>query len=135
MASAGRRRRVLIVVQNLPVPFDRRVWLEATSLARAGYEVSVICPKMKGFDASRETLENIDIYRYSLPITAQRPVGFAIEFLWCFCWTFLISLRVAIAGRGFDVLHVCNPPETYWLLGWFWRLSGKRFIFDHHDLS
>lgn len=133
--SAKRERRVLIVVQNLPVPFDRRVWLEATTLARAGYAVSVICPKMKGFNASHETLEGVEIHRYPLPFDAQGVVGFVAEFAWCFVMTAWLSLRVAVFGRGFDVLHVCNPPETYWLLGLFWRLFGKVFLFDHHDLS
>ncbi|WP_395022152.1 glycosyltransferase family 4 protein [Dongia sp.] len=131
----NRNNRVLIVVQNLPVPFDRRVWLEATTLARHGYRVSVICPKMRGFNAGRETLEDIEIHRYPLPIDAQGKLGFVLEFLWCFLATSLLSLKVQIAGRGFDVLHVCNPPETYWPLAWFWRAFGKRFIFDHHDLS
>ena len=117
MASAGRPRRVLIVVQNLPVPFDRRVWLEATTLARAGYRVSVICPKAKGFNRSFEVLEDVHIYRYALPVDAQGALGFVAEFLWCFVRTAMKSVRVAVAGRGFDVLHVCNPPETYWPLG------------------
>jgi glycosyltransferase involved in cell wall biosynthesis len=129
------RNRVLIVVQNLPVPFDRRVWLEATTLTKNGYKVSVICPKMRGFNQSRETLEDIDIYRYALPIDAQGKIGFVLEFLWCFVMTSLLSFKVQLFGRGFDVLHVCNPPETYWPLAWFWRAFGKRFIFDHHDLS
>ncbi len=128
-------RRVLIIVQNLPVPFDRRVWLEATSLRQAGCEVSVICPKAKGFNADYERLEGVDIYRYGLPIDAQGAAGFAFEFSWCFLRTFMKSLRVAWRGRGFDVIHACNPPETFWLLGWFWRIFGKRFLFDHHDLS
>jgi glycosyltransferase involved in cell wall biosynthesis len=135
MASVGNGRRVLIIVQNLPVPFDRRVWLEATSLSEAGYEVSVICPKAKGYTAGFETLEGVDIHRYGLPIDAQGAVGFVMEFAWCFLRSFMKSVRVAVAGRGFDVLHACNPPETYWLLAWFWRLFGKRFLFDHHDLS
>jgi glycosyltransferase involved in cell wall biosynthesis len=135
MASAGRRRRVLIVVQNLPVPFDRRVWLEATTLARAGYRVSVICPKAKGFTASFEVLEDVHIYRYRLPVDAKGAVGFVVEFLWCFVRTAAKTMRVVLRGRGFDVLHVCNPPETYWPLARFWKLLGKRFLFDHHDLS
>jgi glycosyltransferase involved in cell wall biosynthesis len=140
MGSVGRPSadapvRVLIVVQNLPVPFDRRVWLEATTLVRAGYCVSVICPKAKGFNAARENLEGVEIYRYPLPVEAQAAIGFVVEFLWCFCLTSLLSLRVALWGRGFDILQVCNPPEIYWPLGWFWRLFGKRFVFDHHDLS
>jgi glycosyl transferase family 4 len=128
-------RRVLIIVQNLPVPFDRRVWLEATTLSKAGYRVSVICPKAKGFNAGVEVLEGITIYRYTLPIDASTKLGFAVEFLWCLALTSLLSLRVALLGGGFDILHVCNPPETYWLIGYFWRLFGKVFLFDHHDLS
>ncbi|MFZ5790045.1 MAG: glycosyltransferase family 4 protein [Pseudomonadota bacterium] len=134
MASAG-KRRVLIIVQNLPVPFDRRVWLEATTLTRAGYAVSVICPKAKGFNESFERLEGVDIHRYGLPIDAKGAFGFAAEFLWCFLRTAMKSLRVALFGRGFDVIHACNPPETYWLLALLWRPFGKRFLFDHHDLS
>jgi glycosyltransferase involved in cell wall biosynthesis len=135
VASAGRPRRGLIIVQNLPVPFDRRVWLEATTLARAGYQVSVICPKAKGFTASFESLEDVHIYRYALPVDAQGAAGFMVEFLWCFLRTAVKTIRVAIRGRGFDVLHICNPPETYWPLARFWKLFGKRFLFDHHDLS
>jgi len=134
-AATAPRRRVLIVVQNLPVPFDRRVWLEASTLTQAGCSVSVICPKMKGYNASRERLEGIEIYRYPLLADAQGTLGFVGGFAWCFVMTALLFLRVALFGGGFDVLHACNPPETYWLLGAFWRLFGKVFVFDHHDLS
>jgi hypothetical protein len=112
MASAGNRRRVLIIVQNLPVPFDRRVWLEATTLVRAGYVVSVICPKAKGFNRSFEVLEGVRIHRYPLPIDASGALGFVSEFLWCFVRTVMKVIRVAVRGPGFDALHVCNPPET-----------------------
>ena len=135
MESAGNLGRVLIIVQNLPVPFDRRVWLEATTLTRSGYDVSVICPKGKGFDRSFEQLEGIDIYRYSLPIEAAGVLGFIVEFLWCFICTSMKSIKVMMLGRGFDVIHACNPPETYWVLGRFWKFFGKKFLFDHHDLS
>jgi len=128
-------RRVLIVVENLPVPFDRRVWLEATTLARHGDRVTVICPKAKGFNRSREILEDVEVFRYPIPFEAAGAAGFAFEFAWCFLATALLSLYVALFGRGFDVLHACNPPDTFWLLGRFWRLFGRRYIFDHHDLS
>lgn len=134
MASAG-RRRVLIIVQNLPVPFDRRVWLEATTLQRAGYDVSVICPRAKGFTASYELLEGVHIHRYALPFDADGALGFVGEFVWCFLATMRKVVRVALRGPGFDAVHVCNPPETYWPLGWICRLLGKPFLFDHHDLS
>lgn len=131
----GKPARVLIIVENLPVPFDRRVWLEATALTRHGYAVSVICPKAKGFVKTFESLEDVDIYRYPMPFDAGGALGFCLEFLWCFIATAAISIWVALFGRGFDVLHACNPPDTFWLLGRFWQLFGRRFIFDHHDLS
>jgi glycosyltransferase involved in cell wall biosynthesis len=134
MASAGSGKRVLIVVQNLPVPFDRRVWLEATTLRRHGYTVSVICPKARGFSASYEVLEDVHIHRYALPFEARGALGFLGEFAWCFLATLFKSVKVA-AWHGFDVIHACNPPETYWILGLLWRPFGKRFVFDHHDLS
>ena len=135
MASPGRARRVLVVVQNLPVPFDRRVWLEATTLAHAGYQVSVICPKAKGFEGSYEVIDGVRIYRYAIPFDARGAAGFALEAGWCFVRTTLKLLRVVVAGGGYDVLHVCNPPETYWPLAYVGRLFGRKFLFDHHDLS
>jgi glycosyltransferase involved in cell wall biosynthesis len=128
-------RRVLIVVQNLPVPYDRRVWLEATTLAHHGCDVSVICPKAKGFNRSRERIENVEIYRYPTPTDSESKLSFFLEFIWCFLATTVISLWVAIYGRGFDILHVCNPPDTYWPLGLMYRMFGRVFVFDHHDLS
>src|ERR1700682_1894554 len=95
-------RRVLIVVQNLPVPFDRRVWLEATTLTRAGYRVSVICPKAKGFNVGFAVLEGGTIYLYALPIDASAKLGFMADFAWCLALTWLLSLRVALFGGGFD---------------------------------
>ena len=133
MASPG--RRVLIIVQNLPVPFDRRVWLEATTLQAHGYEVSVICPKLKGFNESRETIEDVEVFRYPMPFDPTSKLGFVGEFAWAWIATLLLSIRVAAKGRGFDLIHACNPPETYWALALLWRLAGKKFIFDHHDLS
>jgi glycosyltransferase involved in cell wall biosynthesis len=131
----GVTRRILIIVQDLPVPYDRRAWLEAITLRRAGYIVSVICPKAEGFNKSFERLEDIDIYRYRIPFEAKGVFGYVAEFGWCFIRSALLSLRVQIIGRGFDAIHACNPPETYWLLALAWRLGGKKFLFDHHDLS
>jgi glycosyltransferase involved in cell wall biosynthesis len=127
--------RILIIVQNLPVPLDRRVWLEATALTEAGYRVSVICPKFPGYEKSHETLNGIDIHRYPLPISGNGPLGFVLEFAWCFLLTSIVSFKVAIAGWGFDAIHACNPPDTFWLLARLWKVFGKPFLFDHHDLS
>lgn len=133
MASAG---KVLIIVQNLPVPFDRRVWLEAKTLKETGYAVTVISPKGKHgkFQKSHEYLEDIHIYRYPTPPEAQGGVGYIVEFIYCWLMTAWLSFKVW-RKHGFDVVHACNPPETYFLLAWFYKLAGKKFIFDHHDLS
>ncbi len=133
MASAG---KVLIIVQNLPVPFDRRVWLEATTLHRAGYQISVISPAGKegNYPTGHEVLEGVHIYRYPAPPEAESVFGYAFEFAYCWLLTALLSVWIWLT-RGFDVIHACNPPETYFLLARFYKPLGKKFLFDHHDLS
>ena len=135
-ASTGRRvgRRVLIIVENLPVPFDRRVWQEARTLAANGYGVSVICPKGKGHESSREDIEGIHIYRHPLPLEARGGLGYLLEYGSALFWQIVLSLRVLVR-HNFDVIHACNPPDTIFLVGAFYKvLLRKRFIFDHHDL-
>lgn len=128
-------KKVLIIVQNLPVPFDRRVWMEATSLQQEGYTVSVICPKKYGYNKSFEILEKINIFRYPLILEANKsPLAFLFEFISCYLFTSLLSLKV-LFKVGFDVIHICNPPETYFSLAFLYKLLGKKIIFDHHDLS
>lgn len=130
----GRPRRVLIIVENLPVPFDRRVWMEATTLQRAGFEVSVICPKGKDFNKSYEVLEGVHIYRHSLPVDARGAMGYLLEYPAALFWQFVLSWRVLLT-RGFDVIHACNPPDLIFLVAGFFKLFlGKKFLFDHHDL-
>jgi glycosyltransferase involved in cell wall biosynthesis len=124
---------ILIVVENLPVPFDRRVWQEARALTEAGYRVSIISPKGPGFEKSRETLEGIDIYRHSLR-EGLGPLGYLLEYAWALIGEFLLALRVYAKAR-FRILHACNPPDTIFLIALFFKLFGVRFIFDHHDLD
>lgn len=134
MASAGKQRGVLIVVENLPVPFDRRVWQEARTLQQSGYVVSVICPKGKGCEAGHEVLEDIHIYRYGLPIEADSALGYAIEYSLALFWQLVLAWRVFFA-RGFDVIHACNPPDDIFVVGLLFKFLGKKFLFDHHDLN
>ena len=130
---SSRPPAVCIVVENLPVPLDRRVWQEARTLRDAGYRVSVICPKGRGFEKSRETLEGIDIYRHSLWEASGR-FGYHIEYAWALGAEFLLALRV-FARTRFRILQACNPPDTIFVIGLFFKLFGVRFIFDHHDLN
>ncbi|MFI4909871.1 MAG: glycosyltransferase family 4 protein [Steroidobacterales bacterium] len=132
-ASVG--RRVLIIVQNLPVPFDRRVWQEATALKANGYEVAVICPAAREYTARYECLQGIHIYRHPLPLEAKGPLGYLLEYTSSLFWELLLSLRV-LRRHGFDVIHACNPPDNIFLVGGLYKvLAGKRFLFDHHDIN
>lgn len=138
MASTGDGRpprRVLIIVENLPVPFDRRVWQEATTLVAHGYQVSIICPTGKGCETRREVIDGIHVYRHPLPLEARGAAGYALEYLAALFWQTLLAWRV-FATRGFDVIHACNPPDTIFLVALpFKLLFGRRFVFDHHDLN
>lgn len=131
----GAQRKVLIIVENLPVPFDRRVWSEATTLQQAGYGVSVICPKGKDADKAYEYLDGIHVYRHPLPFEARGIWAYPAEYVTSLMFEFWLSLRV-LRARGFDVIHACNPPDTVFLIGLFYKLLfRKKFIFDHHDLN
>ena len=125
---------VLIIVQNLPVPFDRRVWQEAVSLRRAGFAVSVICPKKKIYRKSFEQLEGVDIYRYAMLYDADKAtIGFFVEFIGCWLATLWLALKIYFR-HPFNAIHACNPPDTYFALALLFRPLGVSFIFDHHDL-
>ncbi len=133
-AGMSRPRRILILVENLPCPFDRRVWQEATTLRDAGYVVSIICPAGFGCNHRFEAIEGIHIYRYHLPVEASGAAGYAVEYAIALAWTFAFACRVLFT-RGFDVIHACNPPDLLFLIGGFFKLLGKKFVFDHHDLN
>ena len=133
MSTMRGKTHILVVVQNLPVPLDRRVWLECQALRAAGYDVSVICPKGPG-DPSRQTIDGIAIFKYAPAPQAEGLAGYAVEFAYSWLRTALLSLAVG-RRRPFQVLQACNPPDTYWLLARLWRSRGVRFVFDQHDLN
>ncbi len=127
-------KRVVIIVENLPVPFDRRVWAEATTLVEAGYEVSVISPKLKGFDADYEEIAGVHVYRHALREAGGRRSGYLGEYLSAFVGQMRLAFKVR-RERGFDVIHACNPPDLIFLVAAVFKaLFGVRFVFDHHDL-
>jgi glycosyltransferase involved in cell wall biosynthesis len=123
---------VLIVVQNLPVPFDRRVWLECRALVAAGYRVSVVCPRGPG-DRAEEEIDGVTLYKYRPPRTGTGKAAFVWEYLYSFCATARLVAK-AHARRRFDVLQACNPPDIFWPLALALRPFGVKFVFDHHDL-
>jgi glycosyltransferase involved in cell wall biosynthesis len=130
--SAG--KRVLILVENLPSPFDRRVWQEATTLRDAGYVVSIVCPTGRGCERRFERIDGIDIHRYALPLEASGALGYALEYACALFWSFFLACKVWLR-TGLDVVHACNPPDLLFLVGGFFKLFGKKFLFDHHDIN
>lgn len=134
MASAGRGRRILILVENLPSPFDRRVWQEATTLHTHGYEVSIICPTGTGCEKECECIDGVYIHRYDLPKEASGAIAYAIEYSAAIFHSFRLAWKVH-RTRGFDAIQACNPPDLLFIVGGFFKLFfGKKFVFDHHDI-
>lgn len=128
-------RRVLIVVENLPVPFDRRVWNEATTLASAGYQVTIICPAMHPHMIKFEVIEGIRIYRHWLPLEASGAKGYVLEYAAALIMEFWLASLVFVR-HGFDAIHACNPPDTIFLVALPFKLLFRRkFLFDQHDLN
>ena len=125
--------RVLIIVQNLPVPFDRRVWLECQALTGAGYEVSVVCPKGRG-DPGYQVIDAVRLYKYRPYAPGGSKASFVTEYAYSFLATLWLTLKARRSGR-FDVVQACNPPDIFWPIALLLRgIDRTRFVFDHHDL-
>ena len=127
-------KKVLIIVENLPCPFDRRVWQEATALRDNGAKVSIICPTGKGFEKKFEIIDDIAIYRHSLPNEADSAIGYLLEYSSALFWEWVLAVKCLLT-RGFDVIHACNPPDLIYLVARPFKLLGKKFVFDHHDIN
>ena len=124
--------RILIIVQNLPVPFDRRVWLECQALTSAGYRVAVVCPKGKD-DPAYEVIDGVEIYKYRPYAPGGSKLSFVAEYAYSFIATAWHTLKARRKGR-FAVIQACNPPDIFWPIALAFRLERTRFVFDHHDL-
>jgi glycosyltransferase involved in cell wall biosynthesis len=127
-------RRVLIIVENLPLPFDRRVWHECRTLKAAGAEVAVICPTGKGYESAYDCLEGVHIYRHSLPLDASGAMGYLLEYGSALFHELRLALKIWWR-HGFDTIQGCNPPDLIFLVALPFKLFGKRYIFDHHDIN
>jgi glycosyltransferase involved in cell wall biosynthesis len=123
----------LIIVENLPVPLDRRVWQEARALKAAGWDVTIICPRTEWHPETEMVLDGIQIYRHSMPIEARGVSGYLLEYGAALFHELRLTLK-AWRRHGFDVIHICNPPDLLFLVAAPFRLLGKRVIFDHHDI-
>lgn len=139
-----------MLVEN-SFPADTRVRNEAFTLRDNRYDVSVIALRATG-EPSREIVQGVSVYRIprltvfkKLPQAegsrarrlinrVQTVVGYVIEYGYFTSACLVLSLDIAMR-RGLDVLHAHNPPDTLFIVGAVHRMLGKRFVFDHHDLS
>lgn len=128
------KKKVLIIVENLPVPFDSRVWKEASSLHNSGYDVTVLCPRGKGYTQRHEVIDGIHIYRHPIPKEGNSPLGYLYEYSCALFWEFLYTWWIYLR-RGFHVIQGCNPPDDIFLVALPFKLMGIKYIFDHHDAS
>jgi glycosyltransferase involved in cell wall biosynthesis len=127
-------KKVLIIVENLPVPFDKRVWKEACALNDEGYQVTVLCPRAKGYTENHVFLRGINIYRHPIPKERNGLFGYIWEYGWALFWEITYAWWIYITS-GFDIIQGCNPPDNIFLVALPFKLFGVKYIFDHHDAS
>jgi glycosyltransferase involved in cell wall biosynthesis len=128
------KKKLLIIVENIPVPFDVRVWNEACSLRDAGYQVSVLSPRGKGYTQMHEVLDDIHIFRHPMPKESESVVGYLMEYACALFWEFLFTVWIFMS-QGFHVIQGCNPPDTIFLVALPFRIFGVKYIFDQHDAN
>lgn len=128
------KKKILIIVENLPVPFDTRVWKEAASLHANGYDVTVLCPRGKGYTRKHEIIDEIHIYRHPMPKEGDSPFGYLYEYGSALFWEFLYAWWIFLR-HGFHVIQGCNPPDDIFLVALPFKILGVKYIFDHHDAN
>jgi glycosyltransferase involved in cell wall biosynthesis len=130
-----RGKRVLMLVENAGYPRDERVYHEARSLVDAGYQVTVIAPRNRGSRSPyHEVMEGVNVYRFPRLAEGNGLLGYISEYSLALAAIFGLSVYVLVRD-GFDVIHVANPPDLLFLVAALLKPFGKRFVFDHHDLS
>jgi glycosyltransferase involved in cell wall biosynthesis len=128
------QRKILIIVENLPVPFDTRVWKESLSLQANGYDVTVLCPRGKGYEKNHEVIDGVHIYRHPLPTEGNSPLGYVWEYGCAISWEIIYSWWIFMV-RGFQIIQACNPPDNIFLVALPFKLFGVKYIFDFHDAN
>jgi glycosyltransferase involved in cell wall biosynthesis len=132
--KASKQRKVLIAVENLSVPFDRRVWRECLALSDVGYQVTVICPRGTTIDnEKRDKIRGVSIYRYWIYQSRGGLLSYIVEYLTALTGTAWL-IAVVFFREGFDVIQICNPPDLLVLTALPFKALGKKIVFDQHDL-
>src|SRR6266516_7130228 len=127
--------KILMLVENCAAPSDNRVWAEATALRDYGFQVSIIGPKgTEGDQESYICIEGIHVYQYRVPTSANKHITYIAEYSVALLMTFWLTFKV-LFRHGFDVIHAANPPDIFFIIGLFYRIFGKKYVFDQHDLT
>jgi len=129
-----RPKHILLIVENNPVPKDRRVWAEAQALREFGYDVSVLCPADGKRRQPLRRIKDIDIYEHPRPLEGLGIAGLLLEYANALIWEIFLSLRIFFRKR-FDVIHAANPPDHLFIVALIFKPLGVKFIFDHHDVA
>ena len=129
-----KKKSILIIVENLPVPFDTRVWKEACTLSENDYQVMVICPKGKGYESKYEYINGVHIYRHPMFKEGHGAVGYLLEYSSALFWEFLLSWKIFFKHR-FHLIQGCNPPDNIFLIALCFKMFGVKYVFDHHDVN
>jgi len=133
-AAKSKTPRVLMLLENGSFPFDRRMRHLAEALWEDGYKVTVICPKGEDRDQSSfDVIDGVKVYRYPMLFHASQRLGYLLEYSWALFCLAALSLLVWIRD-GVDIIHCANPPDIMFLIAWPFKLLGKKFVYDQHDL-
>lgn len=125
---------IVIILEDMPIPLDTRVWQEARSLKNAGADVSIISPKSKVYNMRFENLDGINIHRHPLPFEAKRAHGFLMEYGIALFFQFILLIKIYFRKR-FHVIQGCTPPDLIFVPALPFKLFGVKYIYDHHDLN
>jgi len=129
-----KKKHILFIVENNPVPQDFRVWNESCAAKEFGYDVTVICPKNKNFSMRYENIDGIAIYRHFNPLEGNGKLSFILEYMNATFWELLLSIWIYLK-KPFHLIHAANPPDHIFVIALIMKLFGVKFIFDHHDIT
>ena len=133
MKQKHNAKRIIMLIENNSFRRDVRVSQEAQALIYAGYHVSVICPGTKG-QPGHEVFNGVNVYYYPSPYQGKGFLSYIFEYSYSLLAMFLLTLYIHF-HEGFDIIHAANPPDTTVFIAAFYKIIGKQFIFDHHDLA
>ncbi len=125
-------KNALIFIEDGSFTYDNRVKRQADALVENGWNVTIISPSFPGDPFYRRLHDRLRSYHYPKPQAESAP-GHIVEHSVSLIMGILLTAWVALR-HGFTIFHACNPLDILWLVALPYRIFGKKFIFDQHDL-